>query len=138
MKDVNIAYIAGLFDGEGTVGFYKRYETKKDRKGKPRKSLCNRISVEISMTERSVLLWMYELLKIGSVTKKPRKKHKMQWRWRCSFRQAYYFCCLIYPYCHIKIHKVQKIIDHYSSRKSLKFNGKVVSLEEYKEAMSLE
>jgi len=54
MRDVDIAYIAGLFDGEGTVGFYKRYETKKDRKGKPRKSLCNRISVEIAMTERSV------------------------------------------------------------------------------------
>ena len=29
MKESDIAYIAGLFDGEGTVGFYRRMETKK-------------------------------------------------------------------------------------------------------------
>ena len=54
MKETDIAYVAGLFDGEGTVGFYRRIETKKDR-GNPRKSLAYRISVEIAMTERNVL-----------------------------------------------------------------------------------
>ena len=39
MKESDIAYIAGLFDGEGTVGFYRRMETKKDT-GKPRKSFA--------------------------------------------------------------------------------------------------
>ena len=99
--------------------------------------------MEIAMTDRSVLLWIYEFLKIGTVSEKRYKTKytkgwKKQWRWRCQFRDAFYFSCLIFPYCHVKMDKVQKIIDHYSNRKSLKFNGKVVSLEEYKEAMSLE
>ena len=138
MEKTDIAYIAGLFDGEGTVGFYRRYETKKDRKGIPRKSLCYRISVEIAMTERSILLWLQQTLHMGTVAKKPRKEHKMQWRWRCSFRNAYVFCCLIHPYCHIKMDMVNKIINHYSQRDSIKFNNRVINFEDYKKAMNLE
>tara|TARA_Y100001938_G_C8081812_1_gene429615 strand:+ start:597 stop:1010 length:414 start_codon:yes stop_codon:yes gene_type:complete len=137
MKESDIAYIAGLFDGEGTVGFYRRMETKKDR-GKPRKSFAYRINVEIAMTDRSVLLWLQQCTKLGTVNKKPRKGHKMQWRWRCSFRNAYVFLLLISPYSHIKTPMIRKVIDHYSQRDSIKFNDKVINFLEYKKAMSLE
>ena len=137
MKESDIAYIAGLFDGEGTVGFYRRMETKKDR-GKPRKSFAYRISVEIAMTDRSVLLWLQQCIKLGTVNKKPRKGHKMQWRWRCSFRNAYVFLLLISPYSHVKTPMIRKVIAHYSQRDSIKFNDKVINLLEYKKAMSLE
>ena len=137
MKETDIAYVAGLFDGEGTVGFYRRIETKKDR-GKPRKSLAYRISVEIAMTERSVLLWLQQCIKLGTVNKKPRKKHKMQWRLRCSFRSAYVFCCLISPYSHVKMPMIRKVIDHYTQRDSIKFNNKVINFLDYKKAMNLE
>ena len=137
MKESDIAYIAGLFDGEGTVGFYRRMETKKDR-GKPRKSFAYRISVEIAMTDRSVLLWLQQCIKLGTVNKKPRKGHKMQWRLRCSFRNAYVFLLLISPYSHVKTPMIRKVIDHYSQRDSIKFNDKVINFLEYKKAMSLE
>ena len=137
MKESDIAYIAGLFDGEGTVGFYRRMETKKDR-GNPRKSFAYRISVEIAMTDRSVLLWLQQCIKLGTVNKKPRKGHKMQWRWRCSFRNAYVFLLLISPYSHVKTPMIRKVIDHYSQRDSIKFNDKVINFLEYKKAMSLE
>ena len=142
-SEANIAYIAGLFDGEGSIYFAKRPEKKKKHKGKGyRVSISQRISMEITMTDESVIRWVHEVLGCGTVVRKPRKglrkdgtKYLMQYKWRCTFRDAYYVCCLLFPYAHTKLEKIQKIIDHYSG---IVMNDKVVSLDEYKEAMSLE
>tara|TARA_Y100000401_G_scaffold44402_1_gene33946 strand:+ start:266 stop:700 length:435 start_codon:yes stop_codon:yes gene_type:complete len=139
----DIAYIAGLFDGEGSIYYAKRIEKKKKHSGKGyRTSMSQRISMEVTMTDESVIRWLHEVLKVGTVVKKPRKglrkdgtKYLMQYKWRCTFRDAYYVCCLLFPYAHTKLEKIQKIIDHYSG---IVMNNKVVDLEEYKKAMSLE
>ena len=144
MNDVDKAYIAGLFDGEGSINFTRRPEKKKKHKGKGyRISNSMRISMEITMTDRSVLLWLLEVLGCGTLTDKPRKglrkngtKYLMQYRWRCTFRDAYFVCLLIWPWAHTKLPKTQKIIEHYADKKIM--NNNVVSLEEYKKAMSLE
>ena len=34
MKDTDVAYIAGLFDGEGSIDFKRRYENRKGKKGR--------------------------------------------------------------------------------------------------------
>ena len=141
----DIAYIAGLFDGEGSIYFARRIEKKKKHKGKGyRTSMSQRISMEITMTDESVIRWVHEVLKVGTVVKKPRKglrkdgtKYLMQYKWRCTFRQAYYVCCLIWPYAHTKLPKINQILEHYKDNEKM-INGKVVNLEEYKKAMSLE
>ena len=143
-RDTDIAYIAGLFDGEGSINFNRRIERKKKHKGEGyRTSNAMRISMEITMTDKSVLIWALEVLGCGTLVKKPRKglrkdgtKYLMQWRWRCTFRDAYYVCCLLFPYAHTKLHIIQQVIDHYSKDKVM--NGKIINLKEYKEAMSLE
>ena len=135
----DIAYIAGLFDGEGSIYFAKRIEKKKKHKGKGyRTSMSQRISMEITMTDESVVRWVHEVLGVGTVNKKPRKgrrkdgtKYLMQWKWRCTFRQAYYVCCLIWPYAHTKLPKINQILEHTADNKNI-INGKIVSLEEYK------
>tara|TARA_B100000902_G_scaffold62218_1_gene69171 strand:- start:14 stop:448 length:435 start_codon:yes stop_codon:yes gene_type:complete len=139
----DIAYIAGLFDGEGSIYYARRPERKKKHKGKGyRISNAQRISMEITMTDQSVLIWVHEILGVGTLRKKPRKgfrvdgtKYLMQYKWRCTFRDAYYVCCLLYPYAHTKLEKIQTIIDHYSGKI---MNGKVVDLVEYKKQMSIE
>ena len=139
----DIAYIAGLFDGEGSIYYARRIEKKKKHKGKGyRESMSQRISMEVTMTDESVIRWLHEVLKVGTVVKKPRKglrkdgtKYLMQYKWRCTFRDAYYVCCLLFPYAHTKLEKIQKIITHYDG---IVMNNKVVNLEEYKKAMSLE
>ena len=141
----DVAYIAGLFDGEGSIYFAKRIEKKKKHKGKGyRTSMSQRISMEITMTDESVIRWVHEVLKVGTVVKKPRKglrkdgtKYLMQYKWRCTFRQAYYVCCLIWPYAHTKLPKINQILEHYKDNEKM-INGKVVDLEKYKQAMSLE
>tara|TARA_R100000458_G_C8032946_1_gene87648 strand:+ start:63 stop:500 length:438 start_codon:yes stop_codon:yes gene_type:complete len=138
MRDVDIAYIAGLFDGEGSIQCKKAWEKKKKHDGKGyRKTHAWRINMEITMTDRSVLLWLLEVLGCGTLTKKPRSgyrkdgtKYLMQWRWRCTYRDAFYVCCLLFPYAHTKLDKIQEVIAHYSRLKLQEDN--VVNLEEYK------
>ena len=139
----DIAYIAGLFDGEGSIYYAKRIEKKKKHNGKGyRTSMSQRISMEVTMTDESVIRWIHEVLKVGTVVKKPRKglrkdgtKYLMQWKWRCTFRDAFYVCCLLWPHAHTKLPKIQQILDHYSGKL---MNDKVVSLEDYKIKMALE
>ena len=138
IRESDAAYIAGLFDGEGSIDFTKRKEKKRSGTYD-----CRRISMEISMTDESVLRWVTEVLSVGTLTKKPRKgkrkdgtKYLMQYRWRCTFRDAYYVCRVLWPYAHTKLPKIQQVIDHYSQGKIM--NGNVVSLEEYRKVMSLE
>ena len=143
IPDTDKAYIAGLFDGEGSVFFKRATEKKKKHNGKGyRISNSMRINMEITMTDKSVIFWVHDILGCGTVTRKPRKglrkdgtKYLMQWKWRCTFRDAYYVCCLLWPYAHTKLPKIQQIIDHYQGTV---MNNKIVHLDEYREAMSLE
>jgi hypothetical protein len=142
VSDTDKAYIAGLFDGEGSINFTRRPEKKKKHKGKGyRISNSMRISMEIAMTDQSVLMWLHEVLGVGTLNKKPRKgKRKdgtpylMQYKWRCTFRDAYYVCLLIWPWAHTKLPKIQKILKHYSDKQIM--NDNVVNLKEYREAMN--
>ena len=144
VPETDRAYIAGLFDGEGSIHFKRGPEKKKKHKGKGHRiSNSLRLSMEITMTDRSVLMWVHEVLGVGTLTKKPRKGKRvdgttylMQWRWRCTFRDAYYVCCLIWPWSHTKLEKVQQVIQHYSEHKIM--NGKIINLDDYRKAMSLE
>ena len=140
----DIAYIAGLFDGEGSIYYARRKEKKKKHNGKGyRYSMSQRISMEITMTDEHVIRWVHEVLAVGTVVRKPRKglrkdgtKYLMQYKWRCTFRDAYYVCRFLWPYVQVKLHKVEQIIDHYSP--DYIFDNKVVSLQQYREAMALE
>ena len=132
----NAAYIAGLFDGEGSIYFAKRPEKKKKHNGKGyRTSMSQRISMEITMTDRSVLQWVHEVLGVGTLVKKPRKglrkdgtKYLMQWKWRCTFRDAYFVCSVIWPWSHTKLPKINQILEHYAD---LSLNN-VINFEDYK------
>ena len=140
MNDTDVAYIAGLFDGEGSINIRRAFEKKKNhKKNGYRMSNSIRISMEITMTDRSVLIWLHEVLGVGTLTNKPRKglrkdgtKYLMQYRWRCTFRDAYFVCLLIWPWAHTKLPKIQKILEHYADKKIM--NDNVVSLEEYRKS----
>ena len=138
VSDTDISYIAGLFDGEGSVS-HKQYMRKRPNNKKPYPTWS--IRMEIAMTDKSILVWLHEVLGVGTVNPKRYKTKytvgwKKQWRWRCQFRDAYFVARLFWPYTHVKMVGIQKIIDHYGNHKMM--NGKVVSLEEYKQVMSLE
>ena len=137
IAETDAAYIAGLFDGEGSIHFKRSVEKKKKHKGGGyRISNSLRLSMEITMTDQSVLAWVHEVLGVGTLNKKPRKgrcvdgtKYLMQYRWRCTFRDAYYVCCTIWPWAHTKLPKINQVLEHYAAQD---LDDKIVSLDEYK------
>ena len=129
MTNEEAAYIAGLFDGEGTIT-YKKYFERKKKGNVVNKYNCWRISMEIAMTDQSVLIWLTEVLGCGTLNKKPRKNgHKMQYRWRCVFRDAFHVCCVLFPYAHVKLDKITQVIEHYST---IQKRNNVVDLDHYR------
>ena len=126
----NIAYIAGLFDADGCVS-YKKYP-KKRKSVKKDYSTWN-IRLEIAMTDLNVVKFVHQTLMVGTFHKKPPGRgqlgKKMQWRWRCSHRDAYDVAKLMWPYAQVKLHKLEQIIDHYEPEYSA---PNVVSLENYR------
>ena len=125
MTEAEAAYIAGLFDGEGTIT-YKKYKEKKTKGTYD----CWKISMEIAMTDKSVLVWVNEVLGCGTLNKKPRKNgHKMQYRWRCVFRDCFHVCCILFPFAHVKLGKIQQVIEHYST---IQKKDNVVNLDHYR------
>ena len=111
-KEVNVvdaAYIAGLFDGEGSVDFAKR----KEKRGN-----VQSILMRIEMTDEDVLRWVHETLGVGTVRKRnrspSRKAHwKDAWVYSIRFRDALHVCKLIWPHIKVKLNKIEQIIDHY-------------------------
>ena len=115
MNQNDIAYMAGLFDGEGHVEYKKRLV--KQKKGKNKAYRTWSIRCEMSMTDKGVMEWFYEALGFGTLNKREAKKswsgRKSQWRWRCSYRDALKFAKLLWPYAQVKLHPLEQIVDHY-------------------------
>ena len=110
-----VAYMAGLFDGEGHVEYKKRLVKQKKGKNKAYKTWS--IRCEMSMTDKGVMEWFHQTLNFGTLNKREAKKSwtgkKPQWRWRCSYRDELKFAKLMWPHAQVKLHKLEQIIDHY-------------------------
>jgi len=135
MNISDAAYIAGLFDGEGSVDFAKRKEKKRGKI-----YTVQRILMRIEMTDEPVLRWVHKKLGVGTVRKRNRspsvKAHwKDRWIYSVRFREALYVCKILWPYAQVKLHKIEQIIDYYDPQI---FDGNVVSLSQYRNYMGLE
>ena len=133
MTETERAYIAGLFDGEGSVSYYQK---KIKRKNEKRAYNFWIIRCEVSMTDKYVIEWIHEKLGCGSLNE--RKAHKSwlgkktQWRWCCSYRDAYSFAKIVWPHAQVKLHKIEQIIDHYTPEDQSHKGKNVVNLEDYR------
>ena len=135
MSEVDMAYIAGLFDGEGSIHFKRGIEKKKKHKGEGyRYSNSMRISMEITMTDYSVLVWVHEVLGVGTLRPKTVKglrkdgtKYLNQYKCRCTFSDAHQVCLLIWPFAHVKLDKIQQIICRYKFRYGSTQEGIVIN-----------
>ena len=111
---LDIGYIAGVFDADGSISF-KKYPKK--RKGSDKDYKTYDIRLELSMITKEVVDAVHATLGVGTVRPKPPGKGqlgtKMQYRWRCGFRDALHVCKLFWPYAIVKLHKIEQIINHY-------------------------
>ena len=129
MNQSDAAYLAGLFDGEGSIYFKRTRQKKHQRPGKPTHNEMV-IRMEIAMTDKSVLEWVWETTGVGAFgTRKVKEGYKPQWRWRASHRDALKVCRELWPFAQTKLHKIEQIIDYYEPEYS---DHNVVNFEHYK------
>ena len=133
---VHFPQVVGVSD----CPFIDKIQDKYKKIGNRRSLTCN-ILMRIQMTDEHVLRWVHKTLKVGTIRKKNRspsiKSHwKDSWIYSVRYRQAYDVCKLLWPYAKVKLHKIEQIIDHYEPDHIM--DGKIIDLQGYKEAMSLE
>ena len=115
MDKEKIAYLAGLFDADGSIT-YKQY-FRSHKKNSNKRYWTWYIRMELSMTNEDAVKYIYEVLTVGTIRKKPPHKtslgKKMQYRWRCNHREALGVCKLFLPHAIVKLDKIKQIINHY-------------------------
>ena len=95
-KKVDIKYIAGCFEGVGSIC---KYITHKYNTIMKRRYPCTTIRVEIVNTDFNIIKKIFKYFKTGHLVKiKPRKKgYKPQLRWQTTHRQSYNILKQLFP-----------------------------------------
>ena len=93
---LDISYIAGLFDGKGSVS-YKNKVWK----------------MEMSMPDKNVMELVHETLECGTLREKKVAGKKKYWRWQCSNRNCFFVARQLWPHTTVKLHKIEQVIEHY-------------------------
>ena len=128
MNVSDAAYVAGLFDGEGSVYIKRMDQMKHKRPGKPVHKVWV-IRMEMAMTDKDTIQWCHELFGCGHFgERKVKKGYKRQWRWRVAHRDALYVAKILWPHAKTKLHKIEQIIDNYEPR-AQELGDNVVDLE---------
>ena len=107
MVDTELAYAAGLFDGEGSISLVRQ---KNNRSHSPQ--------VAVASNDYEVLAWFQKRFGGSIVTKQPRKStHSVSYDWRLTDRRALAFLQLIRPYLVIerKIRRIDLLLNDYIS-----------------------
>ena len=105
MADTELAYAAGLFDGEGSISLVRQ---KNNRSHSPQ--------VAVASNDCEVLLWLQKRFGGSIVTKQPRKStHSVSYDWRLTDRRALAFLQMVRPYLVIqrKIRRVDLLLNEY-------------------------
>lgn len=93
-----IAYLAGLFDGEGSVNIFKQ-PNKKDRINP-----CYYLEISIGNTHKGVLQWVLENFggRLTHNAEQYTKRNHATWRWRASSNEACALLTMMLPYLVVK------------------------------------
>lgn len=98
LSETDKAYIAGLFDGEGSVGWYEKSRT---------------LTVLVCNTNFKALKWLQDHISYGTVNIKYENRNDWQnmWEWKIHSRQhVREFLSLIRPYLIIKADQVDLLL----------------------------
>ena len=100
IKPVDLAWIAGFWEGEGSINFYR---VKRTRGKKLYKS--NRLYATITQGDRDILKWAIKTTGVGSISKQRNNIHnpygwnsKLIYRYNVSNKAARYLFPKLLPY----------------------------------------
>lgn len=95
-----LCYIAGLFDGEGSVSIQRNKWRYRRRDGELKENIHHSLVIRIPNTVKELVDFPYNTFKLGVVRKKKREKWKwkQQWEWRVYSNQAMVVLKALLPY----------------------------------------
>ena len=98
LATADAAYIAGLFDGEGSIGFRRSHGTSKTH------SKTSYLRLRITNTHHEVLLWVAAVVGVGKVFTRPPsgKQRKPYHEWLLGRENVLKLLHQIFPYLRIK------------------------------------
>ena len=108
-KEVDWIYLAGLFDGEGTVSFMTC--KKKSKSGHP----YTKIHLNLTSTDSPLIEWLVDTFGGSSTIKKPyNPKHREAYQWCVASRHARDIAEKLLPYVKLKKEHLE-LVKLYSS-----------------------
>ena len=134
MDDTTIAYVAGLFDGEGCIGIWRS----KGPIYKWSKSPVYRLTIAIASTHKDVIYWLADLFE-GTRYRRQKAainnpKWANSWTWCATNTRALNILVALKPYLRLKSAEAQIAIDFYANcinnRRSGGANGNPALTEE--------
>lgn len=103
VKETDIAYAAGFFDGEGCISIGKN----------------GSVDARIVNTSKKALLYLQSLFG-GSITDRTQKANKTQYAYSFYGDEAIEFLKVLKPFLIEKVPQVDTIIEYYELRKDIK------------------
>lgn len=96
----DIAYLSGLFDGEGCAIIFKK-----------RDGIQVRIS--ISMTNKNIIEWVQNTTGVGNIVYRKSKNpdHADCWNWMCNAESAMSVCEQILEFAKVKYNQIKLLIE---------------------------
>ncbi|KKN20113.1 hypothetical protein LCGC14_0938960 [marine sediment metagenome] len=117
----DLAYLAGLLDGEGYVGIGARVSGKY-------KSRQLILQVRIGMTDSTVIQWVHKTFG-GQIYEHKRLPNKTMWLWSITQQPAADLLAVINPY--LKTKRTQAwLAQEYQAQRTPSTGGKLVPVEE--------
>ena len=104
LTEAERAYLAGIFDGEGCVGYYKRQGN--------RSTYSYVAMVLISQSDFRLMSWLENKIGFGSITTRAGKKH-FEYHWQINKKSVVIdFLEAIEPYLVLKGEQVRTLLTH--------------------------
>jgi len=116
-KEVDLAYIAGLIDGEGYVGLVKQIEKRRSRisvyyEPKVCIAMCDKVGIDFIANKFSCNIWYKEM---------QNERWRNQWHLRIKGRKRLKeFLLAIYPYLHVKRRQAELMLEFINLREKAK------------------
>ncbi len=116
MTEIELAYIAGIVDGEGCIGIYHRLDTKGNRSYQ----LC----VQVGNTDKALIEWLHKSFGAYMYEHKHYSCEKIKRKlpsfvWTIVGNQALSFLEIVHPYLRIKKEQAEIAIGFQKHRRRL-------------------
>lgn len=114
LTPTDLAWVAGIIDGEGYIGVNKKYYKIDNRP----ETISYVLRVCVKMTDKKTIEYIHELFNVGTITtsKNPTGNRRPTYGWVCSARKAKIILQRILPYLITKRERAKLAIEFVDRR----------------------